>query len=428
MFSWTLFSRKGLQSIDESNARLNIWEGAVRSSKTICSIVRWLEFIATAPAGNLLMIGKTERTLRRNILDPIRDIVGKRNFRSNYGNGEVWICGRHIYLAGANDERAEGKIRGMTLVGAYGDELTLWPESFFAMLLSRLSVKGAKFFGTTNPDSPHHWLMKNYLKRGSLNLKCFHFDLDDNLSLDEQYKTELKKEYTGLWFKRYILGLWVVAEGAIYDCFDESIHVVPRAKLPRMRRYWVTCDYGTTNPSVFLLCGEGEDKKFYIVSEWRYDSSQHHGRQMTDAQQSKALRQWLASYRDKENRAIKPKWVFVDPSAASFKVQLFHDGVRGVVDADNAVLDGIRRTSSLIGVGRLLICADCVGLNEEIMGYVWNPKAAKNGEDEPLKQADHGPDAVRYFVNGTRYVWQAWVNNRETEEAKEPTEQVPMAA
>src|SRR5690606_31029182 len=137
-------------------------------------------FESEAPPGELIMEGKTERTLKRNIIDVLEQMVGSRYFKYNLGSGEATLFGRRIYLVGANDMRSEGKIRGLTLAGAYGDEITLWPESFFTMLLSRLSVSGAKFIGTTTPDSPYHWLMKNYLERaGELDLKSWHFSLED---------------------------------------------------------------------------------------------------------------------------------------------------------------------------------------------------------------------------------------------------------
>src|SRR5512137_2397156 len=154
----SLMQRK---SILEANARLNLWEGSVRSGKTVASILAWLIYtVKYAPPGNLLMAGKTERTLRRNILDVIAEIVPPTDYHLNAGTGELTLYGRKIYLVGANDERSESKIRGVSLAGAYCDELTLFPESFFQMLLSRLSLKGARLFGTTNPDGPAHWLKK----------------------------------------------------------------------------------------------------------------------------------------------------------------------------------------------------------------------------------------------------------------------------
>lgn len=379
-FKWGLFSPKGLRSIEESTARINIWHGSVRSSKTTCSIVRWLEYVKNGPPGDLLMVGKTERTLKRNILDPLEEIVGGRRFKYNRGLGEVYLFGRKIYVAGANDERAAGKIQGMTLAGAYGDELSLWPESFFTMLLSRLSVGGAKFFGTINPDSPYHWLKVNYLDRaGELDLRSWHFLLDDNLNLDPAYVEALKKEYTGLWYKRFILGLWVLAEGAIYDMWDDGVHAVDIIP-ERFDRYLIGVDYGTNNPTVFLLIGQ-TGQCLYVIDEYYWDSNKT-GRQKTDQEYSVDLKEFIESR--------WPQSVIIDPSAASFIAQLRKDGVAGIRQADNEVLEGIRNVASFLSRNRLFVYRKkCPNLLKEFASYVWDPKAQKKGEDKPIKQNDH---------------------------------------
>jgi len=391
-FAWGSFSDKQLASIRDSTARLNIWEGAVRSGKTIASIVRWLDYIATGPAGDLLMVGKTERTLKRNILDVLEQILGPRLYRYNKGEGEVYICGRKIYVVGANDERAEGKIRGMTLAGAYGDEVTLWPENFFKMLLSRLSVAGAKFFGTTNPDSPYHWLKEQYLDNAELDLVSWSFKLEDNPNLDPAYVESLKREYTGLWYKRFILGLWVMAEGAIYDMWDDEQNTFSDDEMPlglktTARRY-VSVDYGTQNATVFLDCWD-DGQTLWIVDEY-YHSGRDQGRQKEDAEYAEDLIRFVG--------ADRPRFVIVDPSAASFKVALRRRGFM-VRDAENDVLEGIRMTSTMIAKRRLRVNRDrCKNLIKEISSYVWDEKAAERGQEKPVKQNDHACDALRYLV------------------------------
>lgn len=399
-WQWGRFSAKGLRSQVQSTARLNIWDGAVRSSKTINSLVSWINFVGQAPDGNLMMLGKTERTLKRNVLDPLAEMF-PGHVRYYPGAGEVRVFGRRIYTAAANDTRSEAKIRGITLLGAYGDEITLWPENVFITLLSRLSVDDARFYGTTNPDSPYHWLKKTYLDRqDQLDLQRFHFQLSDNPTLSPAYINALKSEYTGLWYKRFILGLWVQAEGAVYDLFDESRHVV--TTLPAMRQFWVGVDYGTNNPSVFLLAGEGVDNRLYIIDEWRWDSSKKL-QQLTDAAQSRALQVWL------ERHNVVPRWIWVDPSALNFRNQLYHDGVKNVAEADNNVLDGIRATASLLEYDLLKIHVSCEGLIEEMQGYAWDPVKQIAGIDQPIKRDDHGCDCARYITNGTRLVWTKWM-------------------
>lgn len=389
-FKWGEFSDKQLDALDYSTARINIWHGSVRSGKTITSVIRWLEYIESGPEGELLMVGKTERTLKRNILDVIEEIVGSKNYHYNRGLGEVTICGRKIYVAGANDERSEGKIRGLTLAGAYGDEVTLWPESFFKMLLSRLSVPGAKFFGTTNPDGPYHWLKQEYIDRANeLNLREFHFTLDDNINLDEDYKKSLKQEYTGLWYKRFIDGLWVLAEGVIYDMFNEEKHVVPTIDRP-YTKYYVSIDYGTQNPTVFGLWGYFNDI-WYKVKEYHY-SGRDKLKQKTDTEYADDL--------DKFTKDIKDKLqgVIVDPSAASFIAEL-RKRKYTVLKAKNDVLDGIRKVATALNKGLIKYNDCCKETFREFSSYVWDEKASERGEDKPIKQNDHHMDSDRYFVN-----------------------------
>lgn len=389
-FNWGLFSHKQLDVIANSTARINVLDGSVRSGKTIASLVAWIMFVSEAPPGELLMVGKTERTLKRNILDVLEQIVGFKYFKYSLGAGEATLFGRRIYLVGANDLRSEGKIRGLTLVGAYGDEIALWPESFFTMLLSRLSVPGARFIGTTNPDSPYHWLKTSYLDRvGELGLRRWHFSLEDNPNLDPAYVEALKKEYVGLWYKRFISGLWVQAEGAVYDMWDDAIYAVDEVP-SQFTRYYVGVDYGTSNPTVFLLVGQHEDK-LYVIDEYYWDSAER-GRQKTDAEYSRDLREFI--------KGRYPQAIVIDPSATSFITQLRRDGVRMIRHANNSVLDGIRTVAALLPQKRLFVYRErCSNLLREFTAYVWDPQAQKRGEDRPLKQNDHALDALRYVVH-----------------------------
>lgn len=394
-FTWGGFSPKGLDSILEATARTNLWEGAVRSSKTICSLVRWLEFTRTGPPGPLIMIGRTERTLKRNVIDVMRGMIGDA-MDINQGAGEIYIGNRIIYMAGANDERAQEKIRGLTSAGAYGDELSLWPESMYTVLLSRLSIRGAKGFFTTNPDSPFHWLKTKYIDRAHLlNMKVFHFRLEDNPTLSTEYVDSLKREYTGVWFQRFVEGMWVMAEGMIYDMFDPGLHVVK--SLPAMARYWVGVDYGTSNATVFLLVGLGVNNKLYVVKEYRHEAGEGLARSKTDEQYGKDFVDWIGE--------LRPEWIFIDPSAKSFRLTLWNmrrekTSLLKVAPADNTVLDGIRKTAGLFSAGCLYVHESCKGLQKELGTYVWDAKAQERGEDRPLKGNDHGPDALRYVVNG----------------------------
>ena len=394
-----MYSPKQADVMLNADARWNILYGATRSGKTHISYDLLLKRMRTQPPGECLLIGKTERTLKRNVLNPMRERFGEKYVSRVYGDGEISLFGRHCYVIGANDERAVTKIQGMGLVYAYGDEVTTWPQSFFEMLKSRLDKPGAKFDGTCNPEGPYHWLKKDFLdKADELNLKYWHFTLDDNPFLDEEFVQSLKREYSGVWYQRYILGRWVMAEGVIYDMFSESDHVVK--KLPKMKKRWVGVDYGTTNPTVFLLLGLGADDNLYVISEWSWDSKEK-GRQMTDKEYSEAFRKWCF-----KNQVV-PSSVFVDPSAKSFMLQLNRDGVRRVIAADNSVEDGIRVVSSLLGMNRLFVHESCKGVIEEFHAYVWDEKAQERGEDKPVKANDHRMDALRYGIYSMPSIWRS---------------------
>ncbi|MFE5996758.1 PBSX family phage terminase large subunit [Streptomyces sp. NPDC056454] len=411
-------SLKQIASIVECTARINIWHGAIRSGKTIASLIALLAAVAAAPrAGLILITGRTLDTIGRNIMEPLVDpgLFGELSKLIVWTPGAktAVILGRTVHLIGANDRRSEAKIRGATVSLVYCDEVSLLPKDFFRQLLGRLSVTGAKLMGTTNPDNPGHWLKKEYLDRaGELNLRSWHFNLDDNPSLDADYVASLKKEYVGLWYRRFILGAWVQSEGAVYEMFDPTRHVV--SELPRIDRWLADgIDYGTVNPFADVLVGLGTDRRLYVVGEYRHDSRLAR-RQMTDAEYSRARRTWLASVRHPHSTAVgvTPEWTVVDPSASSFIEQLHRDGVTGVTYADNAVLDGIRTVSSLLGTGELLIHESATGLVEELPGYSWDDTAAEAGEDKPIKENDHSCDALRYGVRTTEALWRPYIPTR----------------
>ena len=388
------------RSIAHATARINIWSGAVRSGKTIASLLRWLMYIAHAPAGGALVVsGKTLDTVARNVFGPLQDptITGSFAQHVHYTRkaSVARILGREVEVITAADERAESRLRGLTAAGAYCDELTLLPESFFTQLLARLSVPGAQLFATTNPDGPAHWVRRKYiLRQGELNLRHWHFNLDDNPALDPQYVRDLKAEYTGLWYRRFINGEWCLAEGSVYDMWDEDRHVV--SELPKGMR-WLSAgvDYGNVNPFAALLLGLGPDGCLYLADEWRYDSKTKL-RQLTDAEYSERVRSWLTGR--------WPDFVVVDPSAASFRNQLYYDGLTAT-PGDNEVLDGIRTVASLFGSDRLKVHKSCKGFIDEIPGYAWDDDKADKGEDAPIKTDDHSLDAGRYAIHTTRALW-----------------------
>lgn len=365
--------------------RINLLEGSVSSGKTWVSLVLWGFWVATMPTDKLyLMCGKSLTTLKRNCLIPLEELFGRSNFQFSTSAKEAYLFGRRILLEGANDARSESKIRGLTLQGAYCDELTLFPKDFFVMLLSRLRVPGAKLIATTNPDSPEHWLKKEYIdRRAELDMLVVRFLLDDNTTLDPQYVTAVKAEYTGVFYNRFILGEWCLAEGIVYPQFDRTQHV--RQLDSPQGKWYISVDYGTLNAfSAGLWCYDG--KQAYRAAEWYY-SGRAQRRQLTNAQYLKHI-QALA-----EGKKIES--VIVDPSAASFITELRQAGFT-VRKGKNDVVDGIRRVSTALQQGKLLFSPECQDCIREFSLYRWDEKAA---EDRPIKKNDHAMDDVRYFVN-----------------------------
>lgn len=414
---------KQLQSVQEATGTVNLWHGAIRSGKTIGSLVRWLMFVVHAPlGGELVIVGRTRDSAWRNVIAPLQDpsktgaaaslVVG------NYGAPTVSILGRRVYVMGASDVKAELVLRGLTVSGAYVDEVTTIPEGFFTQLLGRMSVKGAKLFGTTNPDNPEHWLKKKFLDRLDVlaHWRVWHFVMDDNPSLTREYIAQKKAEFTGLWYRRFINGEWVAGEGAIYDMWDPDEHVVTWTYLPPMSRYLaVGVDYGTTNATAAVLLGVTAERRprLALVDEWRYDPPSEATR-WTDGQLSSGLRSWLSGIHQPSKHGPGPpvEWVMVDPAAASFKVQLNADGLTNVTNADNDVTYGIRTMGTLLADRDLIVADRCKGFIREVPAYSWDPNATKNGADKPIKVSDHSLDAARYAVASTETVWRPLIAAR----------------
>lgn len=380
-------SHKQIQSFNEANKRFNIWVGAVRSGKTYSSILKCIDFIKNGPAGDGMIIGVNRDTIQRNVNQELYRFLGSSPPSSKTGDTKMY--GRNIYFVGAHDEGAVRRIQGATLAFAYVDEITCIPQPFFRMLQSRLSITGAQLFGTCNPEGPAHWLKKDYIDRSNeLDLAYWNFTLDDNPSLDKVYKENLKKEYVGMWYSRYILGLWAVSHGLIYDSFDTDNVYENDFEAPSY--YICGVDYGTSNATAAVLCAVKPNQwpQIRVEQEYYYDSVKK-GRQKTDAELADDIKELV---KFKNLRAI-----YVDPSAASLKLELRRLDLP-VLDAKNDVLVGIKTVSKFIHQKNIVIHKTCCTLLEVLQTYAWDPKAADRGEDKPLKKFEHIADALRYCI------------------------------
>ena len=365
--------------------RINLLEGSVSSGKTWVSLVLWAFWVASMPqAKSYLMCGKSLIALKRNCLLLLQELVGESNFTFSIQAKEGYLFGRRVFLEGANDARSESKIRGMTLQGAYCDELTQFPEDFFTMLLSRLRLPGAKLIATTNPDAPLHWLKTKYIERaGELDFLDVTFTLDDNTTLPQDYVDNLKKEYTGVFYDRFILGLWTKAQGLVYPFFNENDYTTDAQD--GAGRYFVSIDYGTTNPCAFGLWRLNKGHAV-MVKEYYFASREEH-EQKTDDEYYVDL--------EKFTQGRKIEQVILDPSAASFKAVIRKHGKFSVKNAKNDVLDGIRITSTLMKGGHMLFDKSCKNTIKEFGAYAWDEK---KHEDAVIKENDHSMDQIRYFA------------------------------
>jgi len=361
--------------------------GAVRSGKTFASCLKFIDALRSGPPGDAMVIGVNREAVQRNILNDLYKMLGGPAPSSKTNSARLY--GRNVYFVGAHDESAVRAIQGSTLALAYVDEVTSIPEPFWIMLISRLSIAGAQLFGTLNPEGPGHWFKKKVIDRSSeLDVVSWHFVLDDNPSLGEVYKDNLKKEYQGThYYKRLILGEWAAATGAVFDGFDETNLFTDRMDQPNY--YIAAIDYGTINATCCLIAAISPTRwpQIRIEEEYYYDS-QKAGRTKSDAELADDIKRFISW------RAIRA--LYIDPAAASLKVELRHLDIP-VIDAKNDVLPGIQVVNKFVYGKNLVIHRSCKNLVDQMTGYQWDQKSIDRGVDKPLKLNDHAVDACRYL-------------------------------
>lgn len=372
-----------------------IADGAVRSGKTICmSLSFFLWGMGNFADCAFAMCGKSVGAVQRNIVTPLLGIKYlQEQFDIKYNRADHVIIARRgnrenrFYLFGGKDESSAALIQGITLAGVLLDEVALMPRSFVEQALARCSVSGSKLWFNCNPEGPEHWFRKEWiLKPEKHNALHLHFTMDDNPALTPEIRERYKSMYAGVFYERFILGRWVMSEGLIYDMFDPDANTYTDgpASLHFSGVRTIACDYGTTNPTVFLDIYD-YNGTIYVDREYRWDSREEH-RQKTDEEYADDMEAFVGD---------NPCAIIVDPSAASFIAALRRRGMY-VLAADNDVLTGIRRTATLMQSRLLLVNKrNCAGLIGELGTYLWDEKSCKLGIDKPLKERDHGADALR---------------------------------
>lgn len=400
-----------------------IADGAVRSGKTVTMSLSFVIWAMDSFDGqNFGMAGKTIGSFKRNVwfwlktmalgrgyqvrkLSEIGDNVFAISRTYTDADGKQYTKENYFYMFGGKDEKSQDLVAGFTAAGFFFDEVSLMPESFVNQAVARCSISGAKLWFNCNPDGPFHWFKVEWIdkleEKNAIRIHCL---LDDNPSLDEVTRRRYKRMFGGIFYERYILGLWVLAEGVIYSMFNREMVL---SKLPsnvRILKKWIGVDYGQSNATVYLLIGLGSDDRLWVLDEYY-----HEGRtqliQKSPSKYAKDYHEWKVK-NGVEGVPVMHEYTFIDPSAKGFMLQLHEAGERKIRQADNEVLKGIELVSSIIDNDMFRVLKHCKNTISELSAYRWDPKAQAKGEDKPIKQFDHAMDALRYVVNGTRMTWQ----------------------
>ena len=410
-FTFKPFSKKQLQvlfwwqSPQYKDKFAIIADGSVRAGKTVImsfSYVRWA--MMNFDGVNFGMAGKTIGSLRRNVIRDLKRMLISEHYHVKDNQSENMLTvskngkTNYFFLFGGTNEASQDLVQGITLGGFFFDEVALMPESFVAQATSRLSVEGSKAWFNCNPDSPYHWFKLQWIDQlAKKNAIRIHFLMKDNPSLSEETLRRYDSMYSGVFYLRYILGQWAMADGLVYDNFAREKMVVDIPKEPVWEKQWISIDYGTQNATVFKLWSLFKGT-WYNNAEYYY-SGRETGRQKTDEQYIDDLEDFFFEH-DLSRKNVK---LIVDPSAASFKKALRNRGF-GVVNANNNVLDGVRFMMTQMNLGKMKWTEASQHTLKEFGSYMWDKKAADRGEDAVVKEHDHCLDADRYFAMKVLYV------------------------
>ena len=368
-----------------------ICDGAVRSGKTFSMGVSFFLWAQARFDGKQFgLCGKTIVSLRRNLLTELVPYLRRIGMSIREKRSENLLIVRfaghenRFLLFGGRDESSAALIQGSTLAGVLLDETVLMPRSFVEQAIARCSVPGSRLWFNCNPENPGHWFYREWILKAKARRALYlHFTMEDNPALSPRIRARYRNAYSGVFYRRFVLGEWTAAQGLVYDFFDRERDAadVPEGSFEEWR---ISVDYGTANPASFGLWGK-KNAVWYRVAEYYYDSRKA-GRQRTDEEYAEALERLAGE------RTIRR--VIVDPSAASFIEVLRRRGFQ-VVRANNDVADGIRVTSDLLKKRRIVICRTCGDCLREMELYCWDERG---GRDAPRKENDHAMDDIRYFV------------------------------
>lgn len=405
-------STKQADFLLNSNAKINVSHGAVRSGKTYITNIRWLDYIQNGPPGKLLMSGRTKQSVKDNVLDDIFAIIGENNFRYNQSTGDLTIFNRKLKVVGADNIEAETKIRGQTYAGWYGDEITIQHPTFVKQAITRCSVPGAQVFWTTNPDHPRHSIKKDFIDNEEMRvkgqLKSWHFLLEDNATLSDDYKEILKASFSGVFYARNIDGLWVIAEGVVYgNDYNREKHFI-KMNVPELissgkfKYYIAGVDWGYTHPMTGLLYGVTADNEYYQIAEY-YETKQ----------KTEHLAEWFLQWERKIGKQIRVIWC--DTAEPDRLLVLQEKGLKAT-GADKQIMAGINTVMTVFKNDKLFISDDCTNTDNELQTYRFPEEDdTKFKTGQPLDEDNHAMDGKRYAIhNHEKYL----LGQRNKEEKK----------
>ena len=391
---------------NKDKATYRILQGAVRSSKSYTANIIAIKEIKQLPPCDVLISGATSGSVARNVIAEWKKLIGEKKFKTYKRDKDEYLTinlnglrDKKFYIKGGSKEGDDKKIQGATFGYWYADEVTNYVKSFTEMAMTRLSEEFSKAIWTLNPDNPFHYIKKSYIDNENLYIedvngysyfKKWHFVITDNLSLSNRYVNGLKSLFNGVFYKRYIEGLWVIAEGLVYDMFSDRSLVDSdlASEIKQKGTLYIGVDFGTQNATTFIKIYKYQNK-YYILEEY-YHSGRETNKQKTSGEYANDFVEFL--------NGEKPRKIFIDPSATNFKLELSRKNINGITNAKNNVLDGIRVCQMFLQNERLLVSPDCKNVIKEFSTYSWDEKASMKGEDIPIKENDHTMDGIRYVL------------------------------
>ncbi|MGK4058169.1 PBSX family phage terminase large subunit [Loigolactobacillus coryniformis] len=399
-FHFTPFSQKQLQVLTwwrhskTRNLKVIICDGSVRAGKTVIMSLSFVFWSMTLFNGQQFgMAGKTIGSFRRNVFRPLKKMLIGRGYTvvehrtDNMFEVRKGAVTNYFFYFGGKDEASQDLVQGITLNGFFFDEVALMPQSFVSQATARCSLTGSKLWFNMNPEGPYHWFKLEWIddleEKKALRI---HFTMPDNPSLTPDILEDYKTRFSGIFYQRYILGLWVLAEGVVYSNWNQQTMTESPTDVHGYEEYYVSCDYGIQNPTVFLMFGRSGDT-------WHCCKMFYHSGRESEIEHDDA---WYADRMDEFMDSIKAQ-IIIDPSASSFRKALQNRGYT-VRKAANDVLPGIRTTQRAMNNGKIVFADNLKELFAEFGSYIWDAKAAERGEDKVVKQHDHCCDALRYFV------------------------------